>query len=62
MNNVSVHNDCGGEGLIMRIPYEYACKMISSSPNCKEKVEVIKWLKRQQSPILKKKMKEYNII
>ena len=61
MNNIVVYNDCGSEGLIMRIPYDYACKMISSSPNCEEKTEVIKWLKRQPSPILKQKMKEYKI-
>ena len=59
---ISVFSDCGSMGLIMRIPYDYACKMISSSPDCKEKTEVIKWLKRQPSPMLKKKMKEYNII
>ena len=51
---ISVFTDCGEESLVLRLPYEYACKLIFNSCDCEEKKEVVKWLKRQGSPKLKK--------
>ena len=58
---ISVFTDCGSKSVVMRVPYEFAAMMVASAPECGEKIELIKWLRRQSSPDLKEMMKKYNV-
>lgn len=59
--SISVFTDCGSKTLVMRVPYEFAAKMVASVPMCEEKETLVKWLGRQSSPDLKKELRKYKV-